>query len=285
MCEKLAPTRTPSLLRLAPLPTQSIKQVLHSHGVNLRYLGYVRHCVKGLPVTLPPAPGGGPAATSLTRRGPAADLLVEALARTVKWDLWAAMRRGHVEADALAVADNPDEGVPHVHERVAARWNKLFFKAARLSEAREGAGSGSVVTTLSTTVPYVELKLRRRFPGCLAHNEHLPMFDPVGRKGDAGGGGGGGGAAPAAVVINVIGDFEFLVARCAQAVGLELTEDGLKVLTRGGRMLAEHVVEVRRGLGHGGSVSVGGYGREKALWTSVVPLASVLSCDKLQSSG
>ena len=216
---------------------QTIKQILHSFGVNLRYLGHVRQAARSVHLAL---------ATVGVKRGAASDLLVEVIARTVKWDLWACMRRGHVEADALDVADNTEGGMPHCHERVAARWNKLFFKPARVTEASLAAtsstsASAAMASSLSITVPYLEMKVRRRFPGCLAVSEHLPMFEASARKPEPPGVGGAASAAS-----STVGDMEFLVARIGEVAGLTLTPEGAVAVAKGARMQAAFIKEVRR---------------------------------------
>jgi hypothetical protein len=201
---------------------QAIKLTMHAQGLNLRYLGHVRRVLL--------SGAGAEAAPSAAKLALASDLLSEALARTIKWELWAAMRRGHCAADALAVCDLLD-GMPHVHLRIAQRWNKLLYKNAKWSGGNRSPFGDSV------SVPWLELKLRSRFPGALLPSEHLPLFDSRASYT----------ATPAAATgaaTNVLVDLAVVVPRAFALAGVVLTFDGMTALAAGDRMQESYVTKV-----------------------------------------
>ena len=201
---------------------QGIKFLMHAFGLNLRYLGHVRRALFSSSL-LDSAAGA--------RATLASDVLVEALARTMKWDLWAAMRRGHAASED-AVVMTVSEGMPHVHERMVARWNKLFFKHTKWSHNTHARGLSSHV---SVSVSVLEAKARRRFPGLLANTEHLPLFDTFSS----------GSSSPTGdSATTLIVDLAVLVPRVCALTGLVLTAAGADAAIRGARLSPDHVAQV-----------------------------------------
>ncbi len=202
------------------MASQAIKFTMHAQGLNLRYLGHVRRVLVSARGDVAPAA----ASTALV-----ADLLSEALARTIKWELWAAMRRGHCAADALAVCEELD-GMEHVHTRIAQRWNKLFYKNAKWSGGGRGADTVSV--------PWLELKLRARFPGVLLPSEHLPLFDSRASYRAPSS------ADSADAAVQSLVDLSVVVPRAFALAGITLTFEGMTALADGDRMVEAFVAKV-----------------------------------------